>query len=334
MSEYDDYNDFEASVAETYEKPQPQEVFVPQEPTPQQAPAYQKKPINKKPIIAVVVAVVVSILLIAVFVFVPFNNNDATNQNVQIMSVGPRISLQSLANGNTLVVPEVGYKCTYGYYMSGSKVGEISFTSQGYETYDGEQCIKVIGSGNFGMSLVGQDIDMDYSYDAYIAYDDYNLKYFHMMFDYSDISMDLSMVLNEETGEITTSYSYEGYGGDDTTTVMKMSDDYWELTDVFDELYVGYEKDFSYSLDSYGYNSEINMKLSVTDKTDVTVPAGKYLDCYIVEIGSGVGEEYSSSSYIWVNEDGVVPKITTISSTSGISATIEMTLKLIDYSEK
>ena len=325
------YNDFEQQVADTYEKPKPQQVVTPQYQTLEQSYSYQQKPSKTKPILAIVGAIAIVGMLIAVVLLVPFNfgNND---ENVQIMTTGPKVSLQSLANGNTLVVPEVGFTGVYGYYISGTKTGEISFSSEGVELYDGEQCIKVVGSGYFGITLAEEEMTFKYNYDAYIANDDYSLKFFQMTTSYKGTNMYVTMDYDEVAGEITASYTYEGYDGADSTVVMKMSDEYWDLSDAFENLYIGYKKEFSYTVDSFGYETKISMVLSVTGKSDVIVPAGKFKDCYIVELGQGT-DGVSSTSTMWVTKGGIVPKMEISSISSGIDAEIAIVLQLESYYE-
>jgi len=338
MTEYEDFSDFEDSIPETYEKPEYEPVVTPQvEPKYEQSSyqkKYKKKPRNLKPIITIIGIVAIVACLIGVIFLLPTNNSNIISEKyVEIMNTGPKASVQSLANGNTLVVPELGFTGVYGYYISNSKMGEISFSSQGLEIYDEEMCIKVIGSGNFESEISGQNMDLNYNYEAYIAYDDNNLKYMNFKMNYQEYEIDLQMTSNEETGEITSSYTFEGFDGIDTTTVMKMSEEYWEITDAFEYFYEGYEKEYSYTSESFGYETETTIKLIVTGKEDVVVPAGKFENCYILETGTGSGNDFSSSTVSWVNDEGIVPKIEVKTSTMGIGDLPVTTLKLEEYYE-
>lgn len=317
------YSDFEQQVADTYEQPQPQQVATPQYYSQAQNYSPTQKSSKLKPILAIVATVAIVGMLIAVYFLVPFNGNNE-EQGVNIMTTGPKASLQSLANGNTMVIPEVGFTCVYGYYLDETKIGEISFSSEGIETYDEEECIKVIGDGYYDIEAYGEQLTITYAYDAYVANDDYNLKYIHFILSYSGTDTDMTMTYDEETGEITASYSYSGYN---STTVMKMSEDYWKLSDINNILYVGYETEFSCTVDNYGYELETTIKLSVTDKKDISVPAGKFKDCYQIELS----QESITVSTIWINNDGIVPKMQVAA--SGLGSTDYLTLQLESYQE-
>jgi len=335
------YNDFEQQVSDTYEQPQPQQAVTPQYYPQQQDYSYQQKPSKLKPILAVIGAIAIVGMVIAILLFVPFNSNTST-PNIEYITVGPKVSLQSLANGNTLVIPEVGFTGVYGYYTNGKKIGEISFTSEGYKIYDNEQCIKVVGDGYFDFSSTGQETSVNYEYNAYVANDDYNLKYLNMVLTYEfpedfdfgwDMNTELTMEFDEDAGEITSSYATNGA---DNSMVMKMSDEYWELSDMFTNLYVGYKKEFSYTMDYMGTSSEMTIKFEVTGQEDVTVSAGKFKDCYIVEYGQEYYGSFSTSSTVWVNENGIVPKMELAGSTSMTDTDTQsgtMVLQLESYSE-
>jgi len=317
------YNDFEQQVADTYECPKPQQVVEQQYYSQAQNYSPTQKSSKLKPILAIVAVVAIVGMLIAVYFLVPFNGNNE-EQSANIMTTGPKVSLQSLANGNTMVIPEVGFTCVYGYYLDKTKIGEISFYSEGVETYEGEECIKIIGDGYYDIEAYSEQLTITYAYDAYVANDDYNLKYIHFIMSYYGTDMDMTMTYDKETGEITTSYSYSGY---DSTTVMKMSEDYWELSEINNILYVGYETEFSYTIDSYGTEVETTIKLSVTDKKDISVPAGKFKDCYQIELS----QESIAVSTIWINNDGIVPKMQVAS--SGLGSTDSLILQLESYQE-
>lgn len=342
------YNDFEQQVSDTYEQPQPQQAVAPQHYPQQQDYCNQRKPSKLKPILAVIGTIAIVGMVIAILLFVPFNSNNTT-PNIGYTTVGPKVSLQSLANGNTLVIPEVGFTGVYGYYTEGNKIGEISFTSEGYKIYNDEQCIKVVGDGYFDFSSTSQEASVNYGYNAYVANDDYNLKYLNMVLTYEfpegldfdmDLDTDVTMEFDEDKGEITSSYTANGA---DNSIVMKMSDEYWELSDMFTNLYVGYKNEFLYtiqippsSIETMEYSSEVTIKFEVTGQEDVTVPAGKFKDCYIVEYRQEYYGSFSTSSTVWVNENGIVPKMELAGSTSMTGTDTQsgtMVLQLESYSK-
>lgn len=313
------HTDFEQQVADTYQQSQPQQVPNPQYyPQTQNYNTYQK-PSKAKPIIAIVATVAIVTMLIAVYFLVPFGGNE--EENVSIATEGPKVSLQSLANGNSMVIPKVGYTGVYGYYVDGTKIGEISYSSEGNQIYDGEECIKVTGAGDYTFDAVGQEIAITYTYDGYVANDDYNLKYLHFIISYSGADVEMTMTYDEETGEITTEYSYPGYV--EQSMVMKMPDNYWEMTNIENILTVGYETEYTYSIDYSGIESETTIQLEVVEKNDVIVPAGKFKDCYKIEMG----QDSITTSIVWINEDGVVPTMEVPSESAGTSGDLVMQLE-------
>ena len=91
---------------------------------------------------------------------------------------------------------------------------------------------------------------------------------------------------------------------------------YWGLINSADDLYLGFSEEFEYDMELQGQSFNANMLLEINEIEDVTVTAGTFADCYVLEIK----QNFSSLGYetplvemkIWINSQGQVPKIETI----------------------
>ena len=288
----------------TNESLRPQYYGQPQQYTPQ-------KPSRKyKPIIAIVVVIgVVAILigaLLATGLLTGISDSGSDINKIHV-SGGPKVNLQAIANGgNTLTQPAEDHTAVYGYYMSGRRFGTISFTTTGEEYYQGMTCEKIIGSGNFNIELYGQSMKMNFDVDAYTLKSDETLVYCN--FDFSVVTpisfdMDATIDVDRDNNEITYTVSNDMIGT--TSTVIEVSDDYWTYTDIEDNLYVGHSTEVSYTVSAYGYDVTVDMEISVITQEDVTVGKGTFEDCYKVQIE----QDGTEIAYVWLDEDGVCPKI-------------------------
>jgi hypothetical protein len=189
--------------------------------------------------------------------------------------------------------------------MGSSKVGDISFTSVGEQSYGGNQCNKITGDGNFYFEIYGQSMEANFDIDAYISQSDGILNYCEYSFEFCNpFSMDMDMILDidKDNGEIT--ITVDSSLIDSQSTVIKTPDEYWECTILRDNLYVGYSKEVTYAMDVLGIDTEVSLKISVIGIEDVTVKKGTFEDCYIIQIDQE--QAYSTStSTIWVDEDGI-----------------------------
>lgn len=306
----------------------PQYYGQPQQYTPQ-------KPSRKyKPIIAIVVVIGVVALLIGALLAMGLltGGSDSGSDIIKIpVSGGPKVNLQSIATGsgtyggNALTQPAEDHTAVYGYYMGSSKFGEISFTNQGDEYYQGKTCKKITGSGNFNIELYGQSMKMNFDIDAYTLKSDETLVYCN--FDFSVVSpisfdMDAIIDVDRDNNEITYTVNSDMIS---ISNVIEVSEDYWTDTDIEDNLYVGYSKEVSYTVSTYGYDVTVDMEISVIAQEDVTVGKGTFEDCYKVQIE----QDGAAMAYVWLDEDGICPKIQIApSATTGLG---DFTIELLGY---
>ena len=114
---------------------------------------------------------------------------------------------------------------------------------------------------------------------------------------------------NQNTGEIKMTIPVSSQ-----EITLNFPTEYWGLLSSVDDLYVGYSKEFDYTMTNEGTTTGISMNISVTSQTDVTVLAGTFEDCYVLECAQIESNSYSSNQpsvfmKVWISEDGVVPKV-------------------------
>ncbi len=294
-----------------------------------------KKSFRKyKPMIAIAVTGVVAIL-IGAFLITGYLHDEGINDtyiNKIHVKGGPKANIESIvSSGNALTTPAEGHTAVYGYYLSSNKIGEISFTTEGEEIYGGKQCDKITGGGNFNFNIYGQSFGVDFDIGAYISKSDGILSNCHYSFDFNkpyNMNMDMILDIDKEEGEIKVTVDSSMMSS--TSTVIKVSDEYWECTLLEDNLYVGYTKEVTYTLNAYGYDAEVNLKISVIGQEDVTVKKGIFEDCYIVQIDQEQGYA-TTTSKIWIDEDGICPKMQLGSSSSSSISYEGMTIELEEY---
>ncbi len=293
------------------------------------------KPIKKYKILTVISVIsVVSILIGAFLISGSFYDESINNPSINKIPVkgGPKFNIESIVNsGNALTLPDIGHTAVYGYYLSGVRLGEISFTNVGEENYNGEQCYKITGNGNFNFDIYGQSMEVDFNIDAYISKSDGRLVYFNYDFEINqpfNIDMDMIMDINKENGEITVTVDSSLIGS--SSTIIKTSDGFWDCTLLKDDLFVGYLKEVTYTTNVLGYDTDVSLIISVIGKEDVTVKKGTFEDCYIVQIDQDQGY-VNSTSIIWIDGNGICPKMQ-IGSSSYSSISYEgMTIELEEY---
>jgi len=294
-----------------------------------------KKPLKKyKPIIAIAVIGVVAILIGAFLLPGYFDDEGINDIHINKIHVkgGPKANIESIVSGgNALATPAEGHTAVYGYYLNSSKIGEISFTAIGEETYGGKQCDKIIGSGDFNFDIFGQSIGANFDIGAYISKSDGILVNCLYSFDFNypyNMNMDMILDINKEEGEITVTVDSSLMSS--TSTVIKVTDEYWDCTLLKDNLYVGYIKEVAYTMNVYGYDAEVNLKISVIGQEDITVKKGTFEDCYIVQIDQE--QSYATTtSKIWIDGDGICPKMQIGSSGSSSISYEGMTIELEEY---
>lgn len=294
-----------------------------------------KKPLKKyKPIIAIAVIGIVAIL-IGALLMTGYLNDEAINDsyiNKIHVKGGPKANIESIvSSGNALTTPAEGHTAVYGYYLSSSKIGEISFTTEGEEIYGGKQCNKITGGGNFNFNIYGQSVGANFDIGAYISKNDEILSNCRYSFDFNkpyNMNMDMILDIDKEEGEITVTIDSSLMSS--TSTVIKVSDEYWECTLLEENLYIGYIKEVTYSMNAYGYDAEVNLKISVIGQEDVTVKKGTFEDCYIVQIDQEQGYA-TTTSKIWIDQDGICPKMQIGSNGSSSISYEGMTIELEEY---
>lgn len=294
-----------------------------------------KKPLKKyKPVIAITVIGVVAILIGAFLLPGYFDDEGINDTYINKIHVkgGPKANIESIVSGgNALTTPAEGHTAVYGYYLNSSKIGEISFTAIGEETYGGKQCEKIIGSGNFNFDIFEQSVGANFDIGAYISKSDGILANCRYSFDFNypyNMNMDMILDIDKEEGEITVTVDSSLMSI--TSTVIKVTDDYWNCTLLEDNLYVGYIKEVAYIMNVYGYDAEVNLKISVIGQEDITVKKGTFEDCYIIQIDQEQGYA-TTTSRIWIDGEGICPKMQIGSSGSSSISYEGMTIELEEY---
>jgi len=294
-----------------------------------------KKPIKKYGIFTIISVIsVVSIIVGAYLISGSLNDEDINYPSIDKIPVkgGPKINIESIVNsGNALTVPEIGHIAVYGYYLSDVKLGEVSFTTVGEEYYNGEQCYKIIGEGNFNIEIYEQSMDVNFDIDAYISKIDGKLVYFYYSFNINQpFNIDMNMILDidKDSGEITVTVDSDLIGS--YSNVIKTSEEYWDCTLLKDDLFVGYLNEIAYTMSVMGIDTDVNLIISVTGQEDVTVKKGTYEDCYIVQIEQ-TQNYVKSTSTIWIDENGICPKMQLGSSTYSSIGYDGMIIELEEY---
>jgi len=289
-----------------------------------------------------IAAILISVMIIAAFFLMPMTGSTDGDINKIEVEGGPKMNIQSLVSGggNALTIPDLDHTAVYGYYMSNERIGKMSYTTVGDQSYNGYLCTKVIGDGAIEMSVMGYSVDVDFDFTAYASKSDDSLMHADYDFDYdmgsfgSNMGMQLSVDVDKDNNEISSSVTTDMGGFDtDAETTIKVTDDFWAVSDSFTELYVGLSEELTYTTttNTYGYDEdkEVTMTISVTDIEDVTVKKGTYEDCYIIVIEQ-VMDSTTTTSTIWVTEDGFCPKMEVGSSAlSGVGG--EISLELEEY---
>ena len=273
----------------------------------------ENKPTRNYKVLTIISVIFISAVIIGAYLMSGFIFTDSTN-NPSINKIpvkgGPKFNIESIVNsGNALTTPDVGHTAVYGYYLSGDKLGEVSYKTICEENYNGEPCYKITGDGSYNFEVYGQSLDLGIDIEAYISKIDSKLAYFYYDFDINqpfNIDMSMTLDIDKENGEITVLVDSSMLGS--TSTVIKTSEEYWDCTLLNDDLYVGYQKEIAYTMNIMGIDTEVNLKISVTGQEDVTVKKGTFEDCYVIEIEQDQGYT-NSTSVIWIDENGICPKI-------------------------
>jgi len=302
-----------------------------------QPPTSPAKPGRKKIIAAVAIAMAACLIAAALFVFMGLGKTefekliDEMRDSVDeysfgtaktMISGGPTVSLMSLASGNFQSIPADGCIGKYGIYYNGEKVGTSTEETVGTENYRGADYLVIKGRGDVNMYYGYQDIAfiMDYTY--FVEKETKIPVFMTMTYDYSepeeleDMDITTEITWNKDTGEIKTSIPSMGVSSE-----AKLPADYWGMISSVDDLYIGYNKEFDYTITTSGQEVDVTMSISVSSQEDVTVAAGTFEDCYVVVMeqaayGGAVGS-MDFNFKVWISQEGVVPKSESSMSTMG-----------------
>ena len=306
-----------------------------QNPTPQYyGQPYTPKPPSKniKPSIAIIAIGITVVLIFALLYVTGVFPGGASSSSLKIpASGGPRGNLQSLTSGNTLVIPDIDHTAVFGYYVNGFRLGSLSFTNKGEESYLGETCYKIQGTGIIDLELYNQSIEMNININGYEVKSDSLLIYYNYDLNMEYLSNVIDMIgtitVDKENGQIT-STSYSSLTGS-TSAVIEVPSDFWTKTNLQDNLYVGYFDEVNYTININGSETDVNIKISVNGQQDVTVTKGTFEDCYIVVIEQTI-DSTTTTSYMWVDENFVCPKMQIPNSTASVGYG-DLTMELEEY---
>ncbi len=301
---------------------------------------YPGKTKNKKKMITATIAIVIAIALISVGFFVLFIGEKQTEKDeldylleniTGKIEGGPTVSLQSMAGGNFQAVPAEGCIAKYYVYYDGEKIGESVQANAGKTTYGGISCYKILGRTDIEMSIMGFQMAfvMDYTY--YVNEDNNLPVAMNLEYEYTKpaqikgLSMSSQFNWDQSTGEITMSMG-NPLGGGDISLTMMLPEEYWGLLNTYDSLYAGYSKEINYSMLYLGETVYITMTVDVTGMEDITVIAGTFEDCYVIEMEQEILSGSTSApvnTYMkfWISKDGVTPKAETSAESLGYGIT-------------
>jgi hypothetical protein len=237
---------------------------------------------------------------------------------------GPEINFQSAISAQALGIPaDKGASVTYGVYHQGIRAGEVTLTYLKDEYYGGELCKKFEGTGNISTSIGGTRVNFSMGMTGYMVVDGEMPKHWSFTYYYTQpqqMTLSLEWTWHRERSEMVTEIS--GLGISQSTTAY-LPDEYWEPITIGD-LYVGYSKEMTYTIDSI----PVTLSISVTQQEDVVVPVGTYEDCYVVSITQPeVDQEFT----FWVNKEGIAPKMETSMSVGFTSFTLTLELESYGY---
>ena len=300
----------------TYESGMPHYYGQTQQYTPKKSP---KKVMS---IIVVAAALIISVFLIGSFLGEgPLKDMDDQYEDEHKMHVagGPEANLESIVSGgNALTTPAVGHTAVYGYYMGYNRLGEILFKNKGEETYNGEYCDKIYGNGYLNFDVFGVVMGTEFDLSAYVTKADSVLLHSVYSFNFNQpfkMDMEMTLDLDKNNGEITMT-AYNSMTGS-ISTVIEVSEDYWNIKLLEENLYLGYIEEITYTTSVAGYETTVTLRISIVGIEDVTVPKGTFEDCYRVEIEQIDALTLSTTTQkIWITGDGMCPKMEIIGITS------------------
>jgi hypothetical protein len=287
---------------------------------------------NKMIIAALAIAIAAAVIGAAVFVIFTGENKEESeldqllNSHTSKIEGGPTVNMQSLGSGNFQSIPDENCIAKYYLYYQGEKVGEIAEANTGKTTYNGINCHRIIGRSTTSLNYMEYEIAFTMDYTYYINANNNIPVYMKADYAYSKpqkIEASSTISWNQNTGEIKTTIPITN-----KEITMVFPTEYWGMIDSLDDLYVGYSNTVYYTMQSEGIDTDMKMTISVTDQEDVTVPAGTFEDCYVIQFVQSEKNSYfgqTASIKIWISPEGVVPKANT--NTGGL----DLTQKLEGY---
>jgi len=304
-----------------FEAPKPVESMPEYQPYGQTSTHITEKQSKKKRTIIAVVSIAIAAIIIATAFFILFigEKNGEKNELDQLLDSiknkiegGPTVSLQSLGSGNFQSIPADGCIAKYYMYYNGEKIGETVAANAGITTYNGINCYKILGRSDLTLTIMETTTSFTIDYTYYINKNTNIPVYMNM--DYTSPEsqggkMSSTISWNQNTGEIKMTIPLSAQ-----EITLNFPTEYWgELLSV-DDLYIGYSKEFDYTMTNEGITSDISMNVSITNKTNVTVPAGTFENCNLLEFAQIESNYYSYNQpsvfmKVWISEDGVVPKV-------------------------
>ena len=291
---------------------------------------------KSKMLIVIGVIAVIAILVSCSF-WVLFFNKDTSSKvtNYYLKNDGPKLNLQSSLTGSISLIPDQGHFATYEYYYQDNRIGAATIERAEEETYQGKQCFKTKTTGDMDMLIADSQVKCTFEALEYHTIEDNMLFYMSTTYQYSmpsQFTQSVNYHWDQENNKMTYTISS---AGEPTTVECSLPDKYWELASFLEgNLQVGYSDELNYTMEM-GYLEPINvtMIISVTGQEDVSVPNGDYKDCYVIEIHQAyqlLGSDYSQTFTFWVDNQGVMPKAETTSS-SVAGGTITILMKLDEY---
>ena len=299
----------------------------PVESMPEYQPYGQPSPYNpekqskkKKPVIAIVaIAIAAIVFATAFFVLFTGEKDEEKNELDRLLDSiknkiggGPTVSLQSLGSGNFQSIPADGCIAKYYMYYNGEKIGETVEANAGITTYNGINCFKILGRSDITLTIMETTTSFTIDYTCYINENTNIPIYMNVEYTFPEsqggkVSSTISW--NQNTGEIKMTIPMPAQ-----EITLNFPTEYWGSLLSVDDLYVGYTKEFDYTMTNEGITTDISMNISVTNQTDVTVLAGQFEDCYVLEFAQTESNYYSYNHpsvfmKVWISEDGVVPKV-------------------------
>jgi hypothetical protein len=247
-----------------------------------------------KSILGIVTIIVVIILL--VILLVPSTDNDIDKTKIYTGS-GPRINLQSITSGNTLAVPELGHTAIYGFYSDDERIGEITYSTEKEEVYEGTVCYKITGTGDMSGGFTG----LKYEFVSYIAKSDNSLVFSRYTYFSGDIETNYTARSDRDTGKLITEV-----GG--IEVVYTMPDSFWEVSDLHNDLDLDYEKQITMKSETGGPEIEILINITVSKIEDVNTPIGRFQDCYKLDLLIKQ-QIVTTTTSVWINDQGITPKM-------------------------